>query len=315
MISVIIPTFNHSRFVSDAINSVLAQTYKNLEVIIVDDGSTDNTREVLKKYGSKIKYIYQNNKGLSAARNIGIKFSKGEFIAILDADDIWLSRKLELQMKMMEECTSSTGVVSCGVYIIDEEGKIIKEFVRKNYLSKINFFNELIIKNIVSGGGSCALIRRVCFEKVGMFDENLKSAEDWDMWLRISKYFDIKYVEIPLVKIRVSERSMSSPINVSKMLKNELQVLKKVFSDKSLKKKWCIKRKSYSYRYFCAAWAFNEIGKKKEAFYYNLKSLLLYPFKIPIAEGSHLGLLLKILLGNKVFRKLKKQMVTLRTNF
>ena len=96
-ISVIIPTYQHADFLGDAIDSVLAQTYKDYELIIVDDGSTDGTREIVAAYGNQIKYIYQDNRGLSAARNTGILASKGEYIGLLDADDVWLPNKLEME--------------------------------------------------------------------------------------------------------------------------------------------------------------------------------------------------------------------------
>jgi glycosyltransferase involved in cell wall biosynthesis len=101
LVSVVIPTYNYARFVSEAVDSVLAQTYPSLEVVVVDDGSTDDTREVLARYGDRIRYIYQPNAGLPAARNTGIKAARGEFIGLLDSDDVFHPRKFELQMRYM----------------------------------------------------------------------------------------------------------------------------------------------------------------------------------------------------------------------
>lgn len=100
LISVVIPTYNRAHYVCEAIDSVLAQTYKNIEIIAVDDGSTDNTKDIIQQYSSRIKYIYQNNAGPSAARNNGIKQSNGDLIAFLDSDDIWLAEKLERQVEI-----------------------------------------------------------------------------------------------------------------------------------------------------------------------------------------------------------------------
>ena len=315
-VTAVIPVYNYEQFIADAVDSALGQTYKDMEIIVVDDGSTDNTGEILKRqYGSKIKYIYQENRGLSAARNLGIKLSSGQFIALLDADDIWLPEKIELQIQIMGN-SDLIGIVSCGGYNINEKGKVINIHVTRNYQTKTDFMNDLLLRNVVSGG-SYALVRKECFEKAGMFDENLKSAEDWDMWLRISKRYDTEYVELPLAKVRVTEISMSSPMNAHKMLENELRVLTKAFSDKSLKGKWFLKRKSFSYRYCCAASHFNHGGKKKKAIYYILKSILIFPFWVTSAEGSRYGLVAKILFGDKAFKSLAslKPYVTRKRNY
>ena len=103
LVSVVIPSFNYARFLVDCVDSALAQTYPHREIIVVDDGSTDNTRQVLEHYGDKIVYIHQSNQGLSQARNTGIHAAKGEFIALLDSDDLWHPRKLELQIRCMKD--------------------------------------------------------------------------------------------------------------------------------------------------------------------------------------------------------------------
>ena len=103
IVSVIIPTYNRAKYITSAIDSVLSQTYNNIEIIVVDDGSNDSTREVLYRYGNKIRYVYQENLGVSAARNRGIELSKGEWIAFLDSDDVWFPKKLSVQMEHISE--------------------------------------------------------------------------------------------------------------------------------------------------------------------------------------------------------------------
>ena len=120
-VSVIIPAYNCAHYICHAVDSVLAQTFPDFELVVVDDGSTDNTRELLKQYGSQIKYIYQQNKDMTAARNTGINHSSGEYIAFLDSDDIWLANKLERQIVLLDQAPE-VGLVYCWHYYIDPAG-------------------------------------------------------------------------------------------------------------------------------------------------------------------------------------------------
>lgn len=306
LVSVIIPNYNTAKYIADAIESVLSQAYQNFELIVVDDGSTDNTKEVVQKYINQptFKYIFQENKGLSAARNTGIKASQGEFIAFLDADDIWLPEKLEHQIKLMD--SDKVGIVSCSGYTTNEKGEILDTFIKKNYSNRYLLLRDLSMKNVVSGGGSTALVRKTCFDVIGLFDENLKSSEDWDMWLRIAQRFDIIFVEKPLVKIRVRNNSMCSSSNATKMLRYELLVIDKLFSSKSSLNlfNFLLKRKIYGYRYFRASNSCKLIGNDKDAKRYILKSFYLYPFNS--LSKSYLLLVFYCFLGNKRFTCLKE---------
>lgn len=274
-VSVIIPVCNCATYLPNAIDSVLTQTFKDFEIIVVDDGSTDNTEEVVKKYGLQVKYIYQENKGPSAARNRGIKESKGEYIAFLDSDDIWLPQKLELQMNEFLK-SPSTGLVTCGRYNICANGVLQECLCDIGYLSRAKALDLILVKNIFRGGSSQVVIRRECLDKVGLFDEELHVAEDWDLWLKICRKYDFRGVDKALVKIRIRENGQSS--DGDKNLRNELKFLDKVFSDEHLKRKWLLKRRAYSYRYYSAAIAYREIGRTKEARRYLLKAILTFPF-------------------------------------
>jgi len=290
LVSVVIPTYNYGQYVCDAIDSALGQSYPHIEVIVVDDGSTDDTQEKVKKYGDKIRYIYKNNAGLSVARNTGIQEAKGGYIAFLDSDDIWNKDKIEKQMAVMKK--NGFGLVGCSVRQIDEEGRSLGEVAYKNYDDQDEFFRKLLEKNVVSGG-SGALVRKECFSSLGMFDETLKSAEDWDMWLRIAPKYKITVVEEPLVSVRVGQNNMSSIKNVDKMLQAELQVLEKQFnSNERLRNDAVLKKSVLSYRYFCAAWAFFKGQDLSQAFQYIWKSFFLCPSRY--VAKDHLGLLAKI---------------------
>lgn len=260
MISIIIPTYNTAKYVTEAIDSALAQTYKDYEIIVIDDGSTDNTEEVLQPYMDRIRYIKKENGGPASARNLGIKEAQGEFLAFLDADDLWLADKLEWQMKFM---TDDVGMI--GYSVGCEETDDI------NYVK----FEDLIVQNKFCN--TSVLIRKSCLDEIGNFDEgeNFKAVEDWDMWLRLAKRFTVVHLNRKIVDIRVTEGSISAPTvaNAAKMLKNEQAVLEKNCADIETKKK----KQALSYRYFCAAWAFNVAGDLNNAVKTIWQGFWLYP--------------------------------------
>lgn len=229
VVSVIIPTFNRSKLLQKAIESVLQQTLKNFELIIVDDGSKDNTKELVLQYGKKdprIRYFYHKNRGLSASRNRGLKESKGKYIALLDDDDIWLKDKLKKQIEVFKTSDlNKLGVVYSYTYIINEHGRIVN-LRKRNFRGDL--FTDLLGGQKILGGGSAILIKKEVFQKVGQFDENLRSCEDWDMWSRISVYFQFDLVHEPLIKKRVHPQAMS---NIrKKMLICRLVVIAKMFT-------------------------------------------------------------------------------------
>ncbi|HBU69105.1 MAG TPA: glycosyltransferase family 2 protein [Elusimicrobia bacterium] len=275
LVTAVIPTYNHGKCVCDAIESVLRQSYGNVEVIVVDDGSADGTKEALGKYGGKIKYIYQNNRGLSAARNMGIRESKAEYVAFLDADDMWLPEKLERQMKYFDDL--NIGLVGCGYINFDDDGNIIRTARGNQFKNSKDLAERLIIRNVISGSGSGVVARRECFKKAGMFDESLTASEDWDMWLRISMEYGVAIIEEPLTKIRITGNSMSSEGNAERMLRNALAVLGKVFKDNKNDYGWFLRKKAYSDRYFFAANASLTSGNKAAALRYLFISAVMNP--------------------------------------
>lgn len=204
-VSVIIPTYQHAQFISDAIQSVLDQTYRDFEVIIINDGSTDRTAEILDGYSDRVTVITQPNRGLPASRNVGINHSLGEFVAFLDADDFWLSNKLEKQVQLMNEdpdlgliftnATVLSGAITKGTIfdlVTPKSGWVEKELFQDNFMPMPTI-----------------LVRRSCFKSVGLFDENLRSCEDYDLWLRISHLYPVAYIDEPLACYRIGSSQMS----------------------------------------------------------------------------------------------------------
>ena len=206
-VSVIISTYNRAHYVPHAIQSVLDQTFEDFEIIVVDDASTDNTKEVIEKFeDERICYIrHKKNKGGSATRNTGIKHSRGRFIAFLDDDDLWMPTKLEKQLDLIKN-NPRIGVVYTGALEINNSGKVRGFHIPSR---RGNIFPDILRKNYV---GSCSrvLVRKECLDKSGFFDENLPAIQDFDLWVRLAKRYEFDYVEEPLVLYRVHEKRIST---------------------------------------------------------------------------------------------------------
>lgn len=227
-IDVVIPTYNHGKYILNAIKSVENQTYKPSRIIVINDGSTDDTDEILRSYKSSVEllYIKQENSGLSSARNAGIKLSTAEYIAFLDADDAWNPEKLESQLDVFKKSgLKNLGVVYCNYSIMDSNGENIRDAYRFEIDPKIrgDIFLKILESNKVSSSGSGVLVKKEIFDKVGNFDTNLSALEDWDMWLRISKEFSFDYTQKTLVKIRRHSDNMQK--DTSRMFINELKFM------------------------------------------------------------------------------------------
>lgn len=207
-ISIIIPTYNGSKYISSSINSVLNQTYKDWELIIIDDGSTDNTESVVKEIIGlsplSIRYIKQENRGPNAARNVGLTLSAADFVAFLDSDDVWLPEKLEKQISLFNTYKNDLlGVVYCEAQVINDKSVVTNEYLEPLDRSiHGNIYQKLFYKNYIMGSASGVLVKRSCFDAVGKFDEKLRGFEDWDMWLRIAEKYEYDFVPEILVKLR-----------------------------------------------------------------------------------------------------------------
>ncbi|RMF83624.1 MAG: glycosyltransferase, partial [Nitrospinota bacterium] len=231
LISVVIPAYNAGKFVAQAVQSVLDQTYPHHEIIVVDDGSTDETRAELRKFGDRLRYFSQQNRGPSAARNAGIRAAQGEYICFLDADDIWLPQKLEMQLDFM------TGHQEIGlVFAAIEEFQTDGEFTRRWFPGEERFgadftsqqpiqeaFRKLLMVNFIPT--NTVMVRRECLEKAGLFDESLRLVEDRDLWLRIAASFPIACLPSVLCRRRRHGANLSQDFALA--LRSRLQMLEK----------------------------------------------------------------------------------------
>jgi glycosyltransferase involved in cell wall biosynthesis len=227
-VSVVIPAFNHGRYVGEAVQSALDQSYPDLEVIVIDDGSTDNTREVIRGFGDRVRYFHQENRGLAASRNRGIGESRGDFVAFLDADDLWLPRKLERQLEVFDQHPSAR-LVYAGVFHVDCGGRVLKEIRPRHRGATLP---QLLLDNIVIGSGTTAVVPRECLRELGGFDERFSVCEDWELWLRIARRYEMDYVDEPLAKYRLHAGNVHK--DQERMKTGRLAVLDKFFADATL---------------------------------------------------------------------------------
>ncbi|MEO1005253.1 MAG: glycosyltransferase family A protein [Cyanobacteria bacterium J06638_38] len=248
-VSVIIPAYNLMAYLPETVNNVLAQTYTDFELIVVDDGSSDGTSEWVDQLEDpRVRLITQTNMGLAGASNTGIINSQGGYIAFIDADDLWSATKLEQQVAILDR-HPEVGIVNTWVTYMNDAGastgRIVKT-VAEGYI-----WQDLIKVNQIECG-SIAMIRRSCFDEVGLFDTNLRSyVQDWDMWLRLALKCQFKVIRQPLVYYR--QRVSSSSRNLSQMERSFNIVLAKAeaAAPTELKSLVC---HGYGFAYFCLAW-------------------------------------------------------------
>jgi len=222
LISVIVPCYNYGNFLPITLNSIRHQTYQNWECIIVNDGSTDNTEQVAKEFSfqdKRFKYFYQANKGLSAARNTGIKQSKGDYIQFLDADDLIEPKKLEEQILVLKENPTYDIIYSSVRYFrnhIPDERLFSMNRVNKNWMPNVSGNGKKVLKYLLHRNimaANCPVVKRSVFDKVGFFNENLRFLEDYEFWVRCALsnvYF--YYLDKPetLALVRVHGQSITN---------------------------------------------------------------------------------------------------------
>jgi glycosyltransferase involved in cell wall biosynthesis len=230
VVSVIIPAYNAAPWIGETIDSVLNQSFRDIEVIVVDDGSTDKTSEVVAKYQQKVKYIYKDNGGPSSARNVGILAARGEYIAFLDADDLWVASKLEQQMEIFNQNSSLVWVYSDGFIFENNPNQTPHLFSYSTCMYEGDILCSLLVDNFIAS--PTPVIRKEIFDEIGLFNEEpaFKSVEDWDMWLRISAKYPIGFVDQPLVKYRRHASGLTGTSSILNALRQKLIVVEQAIS-------------------------------------------------------------------------------------
>jgi glycosyltransferase involved in cell wall biosynthesis len=274
-VSVIIAAYNYARFLPQAIDSVLRQDYSPCEIVVVDDGSTDNTAEVVAPYAQRVRYIRQTNAGLSAARNRGIHAARFDYVAFLDADDEWLPAFLRRAMETFAGLPEEFAVVACAASYVDLDGKPLetkrlapeqsKEITCRDILLRTRFMADSVV------------VKRAVFKECGRFDDSLRSSEDRDLWARIAARRRIFRTADRLALIRKHATNMSK--QADRMECSGRRVVAKAYLSRLVPRSavffWL---KVISFHYFQSAWMYYEEDRRGRALGRMALSILLWPF-------------------------------------
>jgi glycosyltransferase involved in cell wall biosynthesis len=228
-VTVIIPCYNRGKYIAETVESVLNQTYPNVELVVVDDACTDNSRELLERYSDRIRILEHPgrvNRGQSAALNLGIRSSESDYVAFLDSDDLFAPTKIEKQVRFLEE-NPQFGMVYANGHAVDENGKVIHRFYGKNHREDSDPNRVLLDCYFLLPNNS--LLRRKVLDKAGLFDESLRSAQDHDMAIRVAEVTKIAYLDECLFSYRRHRDSISYR-NAKLRWRNGYRILKKARS-------------------------------------------------------------------------------------
>ena len=273
-VSVIISSYNYGHFLKTTIESVLAQTYPAKEVIIIDDGSIDNSAEVAMSFGTRVKFIQQENQGVCAARNNGAKIATGDILAYLDSDDIWRPEKLEKEVAAFE-ANKKVGLTSCGLRYFNSQNETIVEYA-EGMSGRCARDILLYKKPVLNTTASAIAIRRDIFEKIGGFDENreLFSAEDREFCYRAAQISELVFIPEILVDYRL--HGENGHLNIPRMERALLAAYKKIFSNADAET-LTIKRECYGNLYTNLAGSHFRMGNYRFFLINVIKSLWFTP--------------------------------------
>lgn len=287
LVSVVIASYNMGQYLAMALRSALEQTYRNIEVIVVDDGSIDDTGTVVKPFldDARVRYIHQFNAGQARAKNRGIEEAKGKYVAFLDADDAWLSAKLERQMPLFR--SEAIGVVFCRSMEVDAVGadRRLLDFP----LHRGSVSGELLTFNFV--GFSTSVVRKQCFERLGYLREDLGMGIDYELWLRLSAHYQFDFVDAPLVRYRIWPGQMSK--NVERRYQNGIRIMNDFLAQYPDVVDESVKRHAWAHTYSGFADSLRAVeGRGNAAFRHYLRALGYRPTYVPAWKG-----VVKLLLG------------------
>lgn len=281
--TVVITCYNYGHYLQGCLHSVLEQTYRDYEIVVIDDGSTDSTPEIMEGFTgqSNLRYVRQENGGQARAKNRGIQCARGRFVAFLDADDLWEREKLEKQIPLF--ANPAVGVVYSRARLIDEVGNSLHLGFPGEYLKprRSTVTRWLFLDNFV--WFSSSVLRRECIEKFGVFDESLPMGIDWDLWLRISTRYEFDFVDEPLLLYRVGHSGqMSKNVEIrqecsDRIMENFLRNHPRVVDQSVI-------REAYSFTFCNRGNYLRPIDKRKSIKLY-VKALRLNPFNVSAYKG------------------------------
>lgn len=277
-VSVVIPTYNSASVVVQAVSSALAQTCRPAEVIVVDDGSTDDTEARLQRYAGPVRYVRQANQGVSATRNHGVRLARQEFVAFLDADDVWHPRKMEVQMSVFA-ARPDVGMVGAQQFDWPAAEFPTVDTSRPPLLTPVGWC-ELVIKNDLPT--SAIVVRRAVADRAGPFDPSMQGPEDRDFWMRVADISTVVRVELPLIGYRDAPGSVSK--QAARCQAGLLRILRKQDEAARWQGRWLLRRKAFSYVHHTVAGIHNTNGSHAQAIAASLRSFLWYPLPYRRAE-------------------------------
>lgn len=287
LVSVIIPVYNNEKYLAKTIDSALMQSYVDIEILLINDGSTDNSKEICQRYleDKRVRYFDHENKGSGYTRNVGISESKGKYIAFLDSDDIWHKDKLEKQILLFER-DETIDVVYSRIEVIDASDNKFSDYNIRLYSG--NILDQLYIDNFICT--SSVVLRKKVLEETGLFDEQFRISQDYEFWLRVALTSKFAFVNECLVQYRVHDAQ------ISKKVKNRIDALKQIYNkfDKNNPKRVSLisKLKSRSLGFENKASYYKSNNDKIMEFKSHLTSLYYYPFNYNAFAG-----LVKLFIG------------------
>ena len=290
LVSVVIPTYNCARYIGETVESVLAQDFADREIIVVDDGSTDDTAQVLGTFGPDVRCIVRENSGAAGARNVGIRAARGKYIAFLDADDVWLPGKLGLQVDFLEKHPKA-GLVFTDALWFDERGIIHASWTaqRDRFTAGQRlpcggsvigeFYRELVLQNFITV--SSVVLRRSAYGAVGPFEETYRTGSDHHYWLRLAARFPIGYINAVLVRYRVRAESLIQE-NFERWYRNEIRLLRDGAAQPGYflrvgRGEW---RRRLADLHFRLGWRLLQAGRRRDARGQLARALLRRPWRV-----------------------------------
>lgn len=301
-VSAVITAYNSEDYIADAIQSVLKQTRQVDEILVVDDGSTDHTGQIVAQFESRgVRYLYQNNSGVSTARNLGIQAATGDFIAFLDADDIWLEEKNRLQTDYLSS-HPQVALVSGFAWRINElkDDRRLTGKIQKNMKT---MRREILVHNVI-GNPSMAMARRSALYEAGLFDGNIRLCEEFDLWNRLALRFEISVLPEPVIIYRVHPKNLSHTYRWELYYAHWIIVKRYIkVSKPRLLRVWLLARAWSYYTLRRAIYAIEEGFPRRRQIDYAAGAFLVYPFE---DASEKFRTLVRSMMGNETYQRMKR---------
>ena len=301
-VSAIITAYNSEAFIAEAINSILKQSRVVDEIVVVDDGSIDTTRQVVAQFADQgIKFIQQHNRGAGAARNKGIKETTGEFIAFLDADDVWLEDKTRLQVKYLSEHPNAALVSGFAHW-----WNVAKDKVRVSGKLPRNMKTlrqEILVHNVL-GNPSMVMVRRSALAEVGVFDEKIRWGQDWELWQRLVERYEVGVIPEPLTVYRWHKDNLSHIRRWERLLSYWIVSRNAILrSMPAWRRPWLLARSWSNFTYRRSMYAIQFAFPRWRHIWYALSAFLVYPFEM---TREKFGAVVRALVGDSVYQSGKR---------